>query len=250
VGNFTTRQLTDLMGYFAQTGAGNIPGSWVADGGITAAKIDPTLVTNWNAAYAYGPHAGLYATIAQGVKADTAFGWGDPAGVYAPIAQGIAGAAAYSWGNHASQSYMSLAEFLQVRGATADTLVLSAWTTRAIAETANTLSGASVATNQITLPAGTYYVEGWAQAKGNAGTTLHQLRLRDFADTTTYLLGGSMTAANGLDTTAHIAGRMVLAAGVALVLGHWAGTTAGVGGTASGSAEDDIFVDLRIWRVA
>lgn len=90
--------------------------------------------------------------------------------------------------------------FLVVReqhtsGTTGGALTESNWTTYAINTTQyNNISGASVASNQITLPAGTYKVSGYGGASTTFNTTTKsnnfKPRLRNITDGSTALVGG------------------------------------------------------------
>ena len=73
----------------------------------------------------------------------------------------------------------------------------SAFTARVLNTTqANTVSGASLASNQVTLPAGTYQVSGRAPIyAGNA----HKTRLQNITDTTTTIMGSNAYAPNSGD---------------------------------------------------
>lgn len=79
-------------------------------------------------------------------------------------------------------------------GTTGGVLTASGWTTYAINTSQyNNISGASVASNQITLPAGTYKVSGYGGASTTFNTTTKsnnfKPRLRNITDATTTLVG-------------------------------------------------------------
>ena len=94
-----------------------------------------------------------------------------------------------------------LAEFAifrneQTSGTDGAALTASSWTTHDVNTTSyNDISGASLASKQITLPAGTYKLSGW----GGASTTFNtsnksnrfKPRLRNITDSTTTIVGGN-----------------------------------------------------------
>ena len=74
-------------------------------------------------------------------------------------------------------------------GTDGGTFTSGSWQTRDLTQSAGNLTGASLSSNVITLPAGTYYVEGWASAWQ---VDLHQTRVRATSgDTGTKVIGSS-----------------------------------------------------------
>lgn len=105
----------------------------------------------------------------------------------------------------------------------------------------NTISGASLASNQITLPAGTYNIIASAPA-GEAGK--HRIRLVNVTDSTVALLGTSAfnDVTSYMQTDSVISGQFTLAGTKALNITHYiqfAAVTTGLG-----QAMNDTFVNV------
>jgi hypothetical protein len=81
-------------------------------------------------------------------------------------------------------------------GTTSGTFTSGAWRTRDLnTSQVNSISGASLASNQITLPAGTYYIDAYA---GCFWVNQNQARLQNITDGTTAILGvGAYTVTAG-----------------------------------------------------
>jgi hypothetical protein len=81
-------------------------------------------------------------------------------------------------------------------GTTSGTFTSGAWRTRDLnTSQVNSISGASLASNQITLPAGTYYIDAYA---GCFWVNQNQARLQNITDSTTAILGvGAYTVTAG-----------------------------------------------------
>lgn len=138
-------------------------------------------------------------------------------------------------------------------GTDAGTFTQGAWQTRTLNTTrTNEISGASLASNQITLPSGTYFIMASASAKTVRG---HQTRLRNITDGTTTLVG----TAEDTDTTVHCAsksyvnGRFTIASAKSFELQHRCESTRltdGFGYGPTGFGEVGIFAEVMIWKVA
>ena len=74
------------------------------------------------------------------------------------------------------------------------TIAANDYTTREIASVYNNITGASVdGSYEITLPAGTYKISGYATVRGDGlGTTPHQTSFRNTTDNTTAVIGASV----------------------------------------------------------
>lgn len=112
---------------------------------------------------------------------------------------------------------------------------------------ANTITGASLATNQITLPAGTYRVRAHAPAF-NVAT--HQLRLTNVTDNVVALRGTNEYTFATVQTRSIVEGRFTIAAPKAFVLTHYtnqvvAGNGLGVG---IGIGVIENYTTIEIWQ--
>lgn len=115
----------------------------------------------------------------------------------------------------------------------------------------NEITGASLSTNQVTLPAGTYHLAASAPA---SAVDRHQLRWRNMTDSTTDLVGQGAVANSGssIRSMAFIEGRFTIAAQKTFELQHYAQTaktTDGLG-VATSSGLTEVYADVKIWKVA
>jgi len=114
----------------------------------------------------------------------------------------------------------------------------------------NTISGASLATNQITLPAGTYTIEASAPAYRCDN---HASRLQNITDATTTLTGTSeVTEQSGaiVTTRSHILGTFTIAGAKAFEVQHRVQTTsAGSGFGAANGFQAETYTIVKIQKV-
>jgi len=118
----------------------------------------------------------------------------------------------------------------------------------------NEIAGASLAANQITLPAGTYFIE--ASAPANT-VEHHKTRLRDITGGATLLPGTTEktdAAGGGLITTrSFVKGRFTLGVESDVELQHRCQDTRagdGFGSTVAFGPEVELYSDVLIWRIA
>lgn len=134
-------------------------------------------------------------------------------------------------------------------GTAAANSVAATWNTRVLNTTRTSdILGASLSSNQITLPAGTYYIE--AVAPGYI-VGRHKLRLRNITDVTTELIGESAftDASDQQVTHASLFGKFTLSATKTLELQHYTenAATSGLGIKTSASVVE-VYAEVRIWR--
>lgn len=113
----------------------------------------------------------------------------------------------------------------QVSGTAGGTFTSGAWRTRTLnVKITDTGTLASLATNQITIPAGNYDVLAFAPAYS---VYAHQARIQNITDAATLLLGGVSYANNANAVMNHsiVAGSFTIAASKVLELQHQCGTT-------------------------
>ncbi len=116
----------------------------------------------------------------------------------------------------------------------------------------NTITGASLASNQITLPAGTYEISGGAPA---FNADAHKIRLYNVTDTAVALVGSnaySRSVSSVQNRSVFNNHRFVLAATKALRIEHYCATanaTSGLG-VAVTSGDIEVYTDIRIEKVA
>ncbi len=134
-----------------------------------------------------------------------------------------------------------------------------AWRTRDLNTIrTNEIAGASVATNRITLPAGTYFIEWSADAASDNDSTEHKTRIRNITDNTTILVGsgGYMDGAIGLSTALIQSkscgkGRFTIAATKVIELQHQISVTQNTNGfgVAAGFGEVEVYSQVSVWKV-
>lgn len=127
-----------------------------------------------------------------------------------------------------------------------------AWRTRDLNTVkVNTITGASVASNQVTLPAGTYWLDGSAPS---LQTGAHKTRIYNTTTSASLIEGTSefsQSSSAAAVSRSFVSGSITLAAASVLEFQHYAGTTRLTDGfgTASNLAAE-VYAQLRIWRTA
>jgi hypothetical protein len=113
----------------------------------------------------------------------------------------------------------------------------------------NEISGASLATNQITLPSGTYFIYAFAPGY-NVGT--HSIKLRNTTDSSDTILGIGSYNNDGASTISIVVGRFTIAAQKVFEIQHRttsAQATNGLG-VSKGFGDTNIYTNVQIWKVA
>ncbi|WP_432473346.1 hypothetical protein [Amphritea sp. HPY] len=133
-------------------------------------------------------------------------------------------------------------------GTDAGTFTSGAWRTRTLNTVAtNTIAGASLSANQITLPPGTYWIHVRVPA---AKCDFHKAKLRNITDGTDLLIGSSADTATtvGEQSDSVIQGQVVLAATKTIELQHRCATTnSGDGfGVASGFGVVEVYAEINV----
>ena len=115
----------------------------------------------------------------------------------------------------------------------------------------NEISGASLSSNEITLPAGTYFCLASAPAYL---TSNHQAILYNTTDSSTTLVGTTEHAWNNGYTITHsfVRGRFTISGTKGFTLRHYVGQTRtnSGGGTGFGNGFVDVYANVMIWKVA
>ncbi|MEG0082235.1 MAG: hypothetical protein RR775_10125 [Massilia sp.] len=112
----------------------------------------------------------------------------------------------------------------------------------------NTLTGASLSSDQITLPAGAYTIDAVAPAYKCDNS---QAWLYSVTDATDVLLGTSARSDGGNNVTAysHIRGSFTLSAQKTLTIRQYTSTFSSAGlGAAANSGKGEVYTDVNIWR--
>jgi hypothetical protein len=147
--------------------------------------------------------------------------------------------------------------------ASGETLTANSWNQRVLnTQLVNTIIGASLSGNRVTLPAGTYKVNAsaYADKRDANGYLLHKLRILDFTHGVT-LISGQNDASLGYAGTTEIGvlgvldGFFTLAASAAIEVDSWP-TSSGTGGgngtlsPPANSGETEVYVSLTLSKVA
>lgn len=149
---------------------------------------------------------------------------------------------------------MPFAQFRDEKAASTDggTFTQAAWRKRTLnTASTNNISGASLASDQITLPAGTYYID--AKAPGNRCGT-HKAKLYNTTDAADTIIGTSEVTQTGSNQTTHsyVRGMFTIAAQKVFELQHYCGTTRATDGFGLNCnfGVVEVYATVCIWKVA
>jgi len=138
-------------------------------------------------------------------------------------------------------------------GTSGGTFTSGAWQTRDLnTVSSNGITGASLASNRVTLPAGTYEVDARAPA---LRVSHHKARLRNITDGSNILIGTTMVSEQGgaiVQNESRVQGLFTLAAEAVIELQHRCETsfaTEGFG-TASGFGVTEVYTTMIIRKVS
>lgn len=131
------------------------------------------------------------------------------------------------------------------------TFTQDAWQTRVLnTAVTNGITGASLSSNQITLPAGTYFIE--ASAPGVA-VDRHKLKLRNTSDSADTILGRSVysVSTEAGHSISSVVGTFTIAGEKTFELQHYCQTTAADTGfgVASNFSVIEVYSQVKIWKV-
>ena len=136
-------------------------------------------------------------------------------------------------------------------GTNGGTFTSGAWRTRDLNTSVNnTITGASLSSNQITLPAGTYLIHAFPVVNS---VNRNQARFQNITDSTTTLTGNSQynDSTNPIQTNAIVQGGFTIASQKVFELQHQAqSTVASVGFGYPGSFGTEVFAAITIIKVA
>jgi hypothetical protein len=128
-----------------------------------------------------------------------------------------------------------------------------AWQTRTLnTSLTNEISGASLSSNQIILPSGTYYIHASA---GAYSVDRHKLKLRNTTDSSDTLIGTAEQCENAgtVSNRSFVIGRFTIGAQKTFELQHRCTTTItgnGFGLSSTFGTEIEVYADVQIWKVA
>lgn len=154
-------------------------------------------------------------------------------------------------------AYLSLAQinlgFMHVRGQFAantpgGTSTGGAFNTRTLnTVVTNTIPGATLGSNIVTLLPGTYYIEAEAPETGSNGT---KLSLYNNTDSVDLLVGISQGAGSGI--LARCTGQITLAATKGIIMRQWFNSGVATNGLGSpvNSGQAEVYASMKIWKIA
>jgi hypothetical protein len=152
---------------------------------------------------------------------------------------------------------LSTSRFLHVRdeksaGTQGGTFTAGAWRTRTLNTTkTNTITGASLSSNQITLPSGSYFIQAYAPGFRVNG---HVAKLYNITDSTDVIIGSNQTSGDTMTAMppATVFGYFTIAAQKVFELQHRSQSTASdVGfGIRNELAIGEVYSEVFIWKVA
>ena len=136
-------------------------------------------------------------------------------------------------------------------GTSGGTFTAGTWLTRTLNTVkTNEITGASLSSNQFTLPAGTYYLEATAPVRG---VHSNQLRLRNITDATDTLIGSTSFAQEDDDSHgnfAHLKGKFTISATKVFELQHRGNDSRASDGLGVGSnfGTPAVFAEVLVWK--
>lgn len=134
-------------------------------------------------------------------------------------------------------------------GTGAGSLTANAWNVRTLnTVVANTIAGASLGSNQVTLPAGTYDIEASAPQYSGSNTFHSRLKITNVTDGAALVYGQNVH--HSLGGTAQLRARVTLAAQKVLQVEHWISVGVTVtGGEPQSAGTAEYYTELFIERV-
>jgi hypothetical protein len=147
---------------------------------------------------------------------------------------------------------------VQTAGTTAASRTATAWTAHTLNSTAtNEITGASLAANTITLPAGTYYIDAWSTHyfSGNASSNYVRMRVYNVSASSTILRGGTFITSNSgassivTASPSFVRGRFTIASPSNITVQYYS-TQGGAPVGLAAAAETEVYTDVMVWKVA
>lgn len=124
------------------------------------------------------------------------------------------------------------------------------WNTRVLNTVlTNEITSASLSSNQITLPSGTYYISASAPMHIVAR---HKLKLRNVSDSSDVLIGTSEYHNSDEQVRSFLTGRFTIASSKTFELQHYSQNSIGTNGLGMQTSASvvEVYADVQIWKVA
>ncbi len=128
----------------------------------------------------------------------------------------------------------------------------TSWTARVLNTTvANSITGASLASDQITLPAGTYDINAFLTVTSTSGIG-HKFRLYNVTDASSVLTSSTSRGAQPVDRMVPLIGQFTISGTKVFEIQGIASAVQAVawGGTAGISGEDNVYANVMITKLA
>ncbi len=139
----------------------------------------------------------------------------------------------------------------QANNTAGGTSVATTWTTRVLNTTViNGITGCSLATNQITLPAGTYVATAFSTFRNTNGS---KIRLFNITDSTITAIGNNtaMDSASSVGGIASLQAHFTIAASKVFAVQYYCATGVANGlGTAVNASTSEIYTSIQIEKIA
>ena len=156
-----------------------------------------------------------------------------------------------------SNQYFHLQEVETSGTNSSTTLTANAYTKRPVASVSNNITGASVSSGVITLPAGTYEVRGFSMCgEDGVGDAPNRTRFRNTSDSSNAILGvsvrsiGETNVDNQCHPVAGFQGVFTIASTKNFELQHYKRGSGNVlGGYAASSGDNEVYADVLIKKV-
>lgn len=225
----------------------------VANGGTgsATAAFNGSLITNLNAtAISSGVIANTYTTANVANSSDTLV-VRDTGGNFSAntITASLTGNVTGNVTGNILQNYMQVNE-TQAQNTAGGATVAATWQTRTLNTIlVSTITGATLGSNQITLPAGTYYISATAPAYAING---HRIRVWNVTDGLQLLIGQGEYTNAATQTNALVTGRFTLGSSKAIRIDHYTQSTRatnGLGVQVNASGYSEIYTTVEIWKL-
>jgi hypothetical protein len=132
----------------------------------------------------------------------------------------------------------------------ASQMPMNTWSPRTLnTVTANTIAGASLASNQITLPAGVYEVLASAPSGGISGVVRHKLRLRNLTDSTSLIGTSELNNTTSMYTRSVVEARFTITSAKTFALQHYVTNNPSMGGEPVSSGEVEVYSTVLFRKV-
>lgn len=135
----------------------------------------------------------------------------------------------------------------QETSGTAPPASVNSYTTRTLNTVVfNNITGASLSTNQVTVPTGTYEFFGRAPGYNCQG---HKTRLQNLTDSVTIAYGSSAYSGSSVTSDSFVRGIVTLAGTKTLALQHNFFNTSGLQGQATSLGDIEVYAELRVRKI-